>query len=114
MLESIWTAFINKIAVDLVTVIVSVLLVLYAMIKTRVFSWIKNEMIRKAAEEGFALVEQRFKDAYKEDKFDRAYAYTSEKLTRWKIKVPQNEIEAAIEKAVVDYNAQKAGGKIAS
>ncbi len=114
MLETIWTSFINKIAADLVTVIVSVLLVLYAMLKTRIFSWIKNEMIRKAAEEGFALVEQRFTDAFKEDKFDRAFAYTSEKLTRWKIKIPDKEIEAAIEKAVVDYNAKKAGGRIAS
>ncbi|WP_339236210.1 hypothetical protein MKX40_22165 [Paenibacillus sp. FSL R5-0517] len=47
-------------------------------------------------------------------KLNKAYEYASDQLEAVGIDVAGDEIRASIEKAVVDYKAQKAGGRIAS
>lgn len=109
-MEIVWDAirpFIADIAKDLITIAGTLLLVFWGVAKTKIISKIKNDQIRKAAAEGFALAEKRFTQLSGEGKFNQAFVYTSKKLGDAKIKVTPEEIKAAIEKAVVDYNWNK-------
>lgn len=110
-MEIVWEAirpFLADVAKDLITIAGTLLLVFWGVAKTKIIARIKNEQIRKAAAEGFALAEKRFSQLSSEGKFNEAFNYTSKKLGYAKIKVTPEEIKAAIEKAVVDYNWNKA------
>lgn len=109
-MEIVWEAikpFVADIAKELITVVATLLMVFWGVAKTKIIAHIKNEQIRKAASEGFALAEKRFTQLNGEGKFNQAFIYTSKKLGDAKIKVTPDEIKAAIEKAVVDYNWNK-------
>jgi len=109
-MEIVWEAinpFVADLAKEIITAVVSLLLLFWGVAKTKIIAHIKNDQIRKAAAEGFALAEKRFTQLSGEGKFNQAFVYTSKKLGDAKIKVTPEEIKAAIEKAVVDYNWNK-------
>lgn len=110
-MEFVWEAirpFLTDMAKDIITGIAYISFIFWGLAKMKIISWIKNEQIRKAAKEGFALAEKRFTKMSSEGKFNEAFNYTSKKLGYARIKVTPEEIKAAIEKAVVDYNWNKA------
>jgi hypothetical protein len=77
------------------------------------FSLTQRELIHKYAEEAFAYVEARFKDATSKEKFDIAYEQLyivlnkTGHLDKLGLEISKREIESAIEKAVLDYNKYK-------
>lgn len=73
-----------------------------------------RELLHKIGMEAFSWAQTLYKEAEGDRKLKEAYAYASEKLAALGVQMTSDEIRAAIEKAVVDYNAKKAGGKIAS
>ncbi|MNW60256.1 Phage holin protein [compost metagenome] len=108
--QEIWEAvqpLFSEIVKDLIGAGAVLLVVLYGMFKTKLFSYIKNEMLHKVASEAFAYAETQFKDAKGTAKMNQAFIYTSEKLGKIGIKVTPDEINAAIEKAVLEYNSKK-------
>lgn len=110
MWNAIWEALqpaVTDIVKDLIGVAVGLIVVFYGLLKTKIFSYIKNEMLHKIASEGFAYAETQFKELKGTAKMNQAFMYVSEKLGKIGIKVTTEEINAAIEKAVLEYNAQK-------
>jgi len=110
MFQSIMEAMqpvITAIVKDLITFVVLGLLIAYGLLKTKILSFIKNEMLHRIASEGFALAETNFKELGSNGKYDKAFKYTSEKLGRFRIKVTDDEVKAAIEKACLEYNSKK-------
>lgn len=73
-----------------------------------------RELLHKIGKEAFAWAETLYKEYEGDIKLNKAFEYASDKLKSVGIDVTGDEIRAAIEKAVVDYKAQKAGGKVAS
>lgn len=73
-----------------------------------------RELLHKIGKEAFAWAETIYKEYEGDVKLNKAYEYASDKLKSVGIDVSGDEIRAAIEKAVIDYKAQKAGGKVAS
>lgn len=71
-------------------------------------------LLHKIGMEAFSWAEALYKEHDGDRKLEEAFGYASEQLNVLGVSVSGDEIRAAIEKAVVDYNAQKAGGKIAS
>lgn len=73
-----------------------------------------RELLHKIGMEAFSWAQTLYKEHDGDRKLQEAFAYASEKLANLGVEMSGDEIRAAIEKAVVDYKAQKAGGKIAS
>lgn len=108
--QAIWEAIqpiVITIVKDLIGWITALLLILYGLFKTKILAFIKNEMLHKVAAEGFSLAEAQFKSESGKAKMNAAYVYVSEKLGKIHIKVTKEEIEAAIEKVVLEYNQKQ-------
>ncbi|KAA8747094.1 phage holin [Paenibacillus sp. UASWS1643] len=73
-----------------------------------------RELLHKIGMEAFSWAQTVYREYEGDRKLQEAYSYASEKLANLGVEMSGDEIRAAIEKAVVDYNAKKAGGKIAS
>ncbi|WP_145413814.1 phage holin [Paenibacillus xylanexedens] len=73
-----------------------------------------RELLHKIGKEAFSWAEALYKEYEGDVKLKKAYEYASDRLKSVGIDVSGDEIRASIEKAVVDYNAKKAGGRIAS
>ncbi|MBP1992103.1 phage holin, LLH family [Paenibacillus eucommiae] len=65
----------------------------------------QRELLHKIASEGFALAEQTFKQLGGEQKLSSAQDYVIRRLDAAGVQFSAMEIRAAIEKAVLDYNA---------
>lgn len=85
-----------------------------AVMRGRLDEWLKarttaaqRETFHKLAGEAAALVEVTYKDEGGPAKLSAAYDYVSKGLGTIGIEMAGNEIRAAIEKAVADYNAAK-------
>jgi hypothetical protein len=63
-----------------------------------------RELLHKIASEGFAMAEQALNGS--SAKYNAAFSYTSEMLGKAGVKITGEEIRAAVEKAVLDYNAK--------
>lgn len=63
-----------------------------------------REMLHKIASEGFAIAEQTLSGSHA--KYNAAFSYTSEMLGKAGVRITGEEIRAAVEKAVLDYNAK--------
>lgn len=98
---------ITAIVKDLITFVVLGLLIAYGLLKTKILSFIKNEMLHRIASEAFAYAETEFSDLGSNGKYDAAFKYTSSKLGQYHIKVTNEEVKAAIEKACLEYNTKK-------
>ncbi|WP_025718440.1 phage holin, LLH family, partial [Paenibacillus sp. 1-18] len=82
-------------------------------LKTKVNTWLEarttaaqREVIHKIAGEGFAFAQTAFKQAGGERKLQEALQYTSLRLTEQGIVVSATELQAAIEKAYLEYKAK--------
>ncbi|WP_025716418.1 phage holin, LLH family [Paenibacillus sp. 1-18] len=82
-------------------------------LKTKVNVWLEarttaaqREVIHKIAGEGFAFAQTAFKEAGGERKLQEALQYTSLRLTEQGIVVSPTELQAAIEKAYLEYKAK--------
>lgn len=96
-----------EIGTDLVKALPYIVIVIYGLLKTKILSFIKNEMLHRVATEAFSLAEAKYKEMNSKGKFNHAYSYASDKLGRLGIKVSAKEVEAAIEQACLKYNAEK-------
>lgn len=106
--------YVVSIVVAIVGLAATLVLGFIAQLKTKVNNWIdtktsesQRELIHKIANEAFAYAETAFKSESGRNKLNQAFVYASEKLGTLGIKVTSEEINAAIEKAVLEYNAQK-------
>lgn len=115
-MNNLWEAVqphVQTIIISLIGIIATVVLSLLAVLQKRVNLWIASktsvsdrELIHRVASEAFALAEKAFKETNGQAKLNYAFSYTSEHLAKAGIKVTADEIKAAIEKAVLDYNAK--------
>lgn len=113
--------YITSIVVALVGLLTTVILAVISKLKVRVNEWIdtkieeskikisesQREQLHKIANEAFAHAESMFKTESGIVKLSKAFIYASEKLGLNGIKVTDDEITAAIEKACLEYNANK-------
>lgn len=98
----------------IIAFLVSVVLCMLAYLQKRVIAYFNSktsvnqrEMIYKYASEAFAIAENAFKTSEGKAKLNFAYSYTSDLLAKANIKITDDEIKAAIEKSVLDYNLKK-------
>lgn len=106
--------YITNIVVAVVGILATIVLGLLASLKTRVNVWIdtktsasQRELLHKIANESFAYAETSFSTESGRNKFNKAFIYTSDRLGKLGIEVTAEEINAAIEKAVLEYNSKK-------
>ena len=103
---------------QIVTGVIGILGILVAAalaeLRVRTIAWIdarknvaQRELLHKVAEEGFAFVEQTMAKSASSDKIQFACNYVSGKLKERKIDVEPDEIRAAVEKFVTEYNKYK-------
>jgi hypothetical protein len=92
---------------------IATMLVLFGLnqLKRKIMLWIEKqktvkdrELLHKIASEGFAMAEQALNGSHA--KYNAAFSYTSEMLGKAGVKITGEEIRAAVEKAVLDYNAK--------
>ncbi|MBY0024570.1 hypothetical protein H7K28_15270 [Paenibacillus polymyxa] len=83
-------------------------------LKTKVNVWLEarttaaqREVIHKVAGEAFALAQTTFKDAGGVRKMQEALQYASLRLTEQGIVVTSTELQAAIEKAYLEFNSKQ-------
>lgn len=103
----------SAILVAIIGVFVTLVLALVARLQKRLILWIDSktsvsdrELIYKVAGEAFALAEKSFKTSTGQAKLNFAYSYASELLIKAGIKITNDEIKAAIEKSVLEYNVK--------
>lgn len=116
-MNEVWESIqpqLTTIVSSIIAVLVTLVLALLAYIQKRVIVWINSktslserELVHKVASEAFAIAENAFNSQAGKAKMNFAYSYTSDLLTKAGIKISDDEIKAAIEKAVLDYNLKK-------
>jgi len=106
--------FVHEITNGLVSLLALLVLVAMTELRKRVLGWIdarkstaEREFLYKLAQEGFALVEQTMSEAASGNKIAAASAYVSRHLEARKINVSHEEVRAAIERFVTEYNKHK-------
>lgn len=106
--------YVTSIVVAVVGILTTIVLAFIATLKTKINLWIdtktsasQRELIHKIANEAFAYIESTMKDQGSKTKLSAAYMYASEKLGQLGINVTKEEIDAAVEKAVLEYNAKQ-------
>lgn len=104
---------IYTIVAAVIGIITTIVLTLLTALQKRLILWLESktsvndrELIYKVAGEAFALAEKSFKTSTGQAKLNFAYSYASELLIKAGIKITNDEIKAAIEKAVLDYNVK--------
>jgi len=119
-MQNIWEQIqpqVSGIVLTIVGILATVVLSLLALLKVRVSLWIdtktsaaQRELLHKIANEAFAYAEATLNSGDGRLKLNQAFLYASEKLGKLGIQVSSEEINAAIEKACLDYNASKNNG----
>lgn len=106
--------YITSIVVAVVGILTTIVLGLLASLKTKVTVWIdtktsasQRDLIHKIANEAFAHAESLFSSESGRVKLGKAFIYASGKLSNLGIKVSEDEVNAAIERACLEYNANK-------
>ncbi|BBI32500.1 phage holin, LLH family [Cohnella abietis] len=109
--------YIDGIVGALIGLLVTFMLGLIAMLRVRVNAWLdaktnlqQREILHRLAQEGMSLAENLLNEADGPKKFDEALEYVRSRATKYGIKLTGVDIRAAIEKAVLDYNAKVKGG----
>lgn len=113
-MKEIWDQVQPQVAtvvVTLIGIIATVALSLLAVLQSKVKIWLasktslaERELIHKIASEAYAFAEKEFKTLGGPTKLSEAYNYASNLLMKSGMQVAPEEIKAAIEKAVLDYN----------
>lgn len=106
--------YVVQVVSALISILALIVLSFLALLRTRVNLWIdtkisasQRDLIHKIANEAFAYVEATMTTESGRNKLNQAFIYTSEKLGKLGIQVTTEEINAAIEKAVLEYNSNK-------
>ncbi|WP_163854663.1 phage holin, LLH family [Paenibacillus elgii] len=81
---------------------------LFFQLKKYVLSLIKDKLLRRAAEEGFAIAETSMAGQKGTEKLNGAIEYANKRLANTGIKMDPVVIRGAIEKAVLKHKAQAA------
>lgn len=104
----------NQVVLALVSLLAAITLAVLAGARRRVLDWIdsrknleQRDLLHRLAEEAFALVEQTMAGSKSADKLSVASTYLARALEARGITLSPDEIRAAIEKAVLQYNQQK-------
>ncbi|MGW8442049.1 phage holin, LLH family [Paenibacillus sp. S33] len=112
VIETIQPA-INTIVTAVVGVLVTFVLAGLNTLKNKANSWLdarttaaQRDVIHKVAGEAFALAQTTFKDVGGVRKMQEALQYASLRLTEQGIVVSPTELQAAIEKAYLEYKAK--------
>lgn len=97
-----------------ISLLTAVVLGMLALIQRKVNVWLVSktsnsdrELLYKMASEAFAIAENAFNSNAGKAKMNFAYSYTSDLVKKVGIKITDDEIKAAIEKAVLEYNLKK-------
>lgn len=105
--------YVSTIATAVVGVLVTFILAGLNTLKVKANAWLdarttatQREVIHKVAGEAFALAQTTFKDAGGVRKMQEALQYASLRLTEQGIIVSATELQAAIEKAYLEYKAK--------
>lgn len=116
-MDQIWqeiSPVLSNIVVELIKLLALAVLAGFGLLQLKVKSAIdtvkdKNnrEMLHKIANEAFAHAEALFGSESGRQKLGKAFIYASSKLGNLGIKVTDDEINAAIERACLEYNANK-------
>lgn len=101
----------------LMGLLVAMLLTGIAVMRKKAETWLESrttaqqrEILHKLAVEGAALIEATYEDAGGPAKLAGAFDYVSKRLHELGIEASSQTIQAAIEKAVQDFNAKTKGG----
>lgn len=105
--------YLNTVVTGLLGALVAVALSGLTLAKGRAIAWLESrttvlqrETLYKVAGEGFSYAETVLKGKAAQDKLDGALEYVSERLADIGISYSDDEIRAAVEKAVLDFNAK--------
>ncbi|OUS70316.1 hypothetical protein B1748_29210 [Paenibacillus sp. MY03] len=108
--------YIDTIVQALVGLLVSFLLGVLAMLRGKVQEWLETrttvqqrDILHRLAGEAAALAEATYKDAGGPEKMNAAFAYVLQRAAVIGISVERESVQAAIEKAVMDYNTKVKG-----
>lgn len=109
--------YIDQIVQGLVGLLVVVVLGVVASLRVKVKAWLdarttaqEREILHRLATEGMALVEAKADQLDAAKKLDTALQYVLARMNKVGINVDPITVKAAIEKAVLDYNAKIKGG----
>jgi len=109
--------YIDNIVGALVSLLVAFVLGVVAMLRVKVTAWLETrtsaqqrEILHRLAQEGMALAENVYQGSGGPGKFNEAFMFVQSRADKYGIKLSRADIAAAIEKAVLDYNAKVKGG----
>ncbi|WEK53309.1 MAG: phage holin [Candidatus Cohnella colombiensis] len=109
--------YIDGVVGALVSLLVAFVIGVVAMLRVKVTAWLESrtnaqqrEILHRLAQEGMAYAETAFKQSGGMEKLTEAFSYVFNRASNYGIKVGADTIRAAIEKAVLDYNAKVKGG----
>ncbi|MGG4504199.1 phage holin, LLH family [Paenibacillus polymyxa] len=105
--------YVSTVATAVVGVLTTIILAGLNTVKVKVNTWLEarttaaqREVIHKVAGEAFALAQTAFKEAGGERKLQEALQYATLRLAEQGITVSVVELQAAIEKAYLEYKAK--------
>ena len=94
----------------IIGILTTVIIFVITELKNKVMTWLdsrttneQRDLLNKWCEEAFAYVETIYKDLKGKDKLDAAILYVSRQAKAKKIPLESYEIQAAIEKAILQY-----------
>lgn len=103
--------YLEEVVQILITIISMMIIAALAELRGRVLRWIdsrttkeQRDLIYRIAGEAFSYAEQIFREAGGERKLEVAMQYVSRQLKRRGLDLTEEEIRAAIERAVLEYN----------
>jgi hypothetical protein len=113
MVLEILQPYIDGIVGALVGLLVTFVLGVIASLRVKITAWLESrtnlqqrEILHRLAQEGMAYAESVYKEYGGDRKLKEALAYLLDRASDYGIEVGKDAIRAAIEKAVLDYNAK--------
>lgn len=117
MITDLLKPYLDTIVQALIGLLVALILSAIAVLRKKVEAWLdsrtsaqQREILHRLAGEAMALAETELKKQGGIAKMDAALKYVLSRAADYGIQVGIDTIRAAIEKAVLDYNAQTKGG----
>lgn len=106
--------YIEQIVQALIGLLVVFVIGIVTLLRTKVNAWLvarttaaQRDALNRLAQEGMALAEATYKSMDGPAKLNKAIAYVSARIA-WS-NIDEDQIRAAVEKAVLDYNARVKG-----
>lgn len=106
--------YVSTVVIAIIGLLTTVILGFINSLKNKAHEWFEantsvkqREIIYQIASEAFSHAEAIYKEQNGKAKMNQAFIYASDKLGQTGIAVSPEEIRAAIEKACLEYNANK-------